>query len=327
MLLQGPSLANPPAVQIGLKHMKANNYGIAARYFYKRICKSPNDPIARYHFANCLVHLNRHEQAITEYKRSYSIDPNSLVSGYCKQALIAYKVALPAAAVSNVRKSYQRLPQEASDAVELIRHQVANEKSRHHKYAKSLSENVDKAGEYRIKKIKELAEHNIKMLYKYGPLVKVGTGLRRTGKSYQAMAPYQRLEVDREVAEIRRQCEEDIKKEKAVAVKRSKTLDKWREARKDRLDNVAKNLESQFSLKSNPSGIELKPEGTGLYVRNYKSSKTKRNIPDARYSVARIVDKLEEEKDTQPIVDDDLDKRVNKHVDGSIISNLVEPIQ
>lgn len=325
---QGMASAASNYIQSGIKHMHAKNFNIAASYFYKAARSNPDCALARYHLANSYVHLKKHDKAIKEYRASLELDPYSIVSGYCKKALIAYKAALPAVITSNEANSK---PVKHSQAVMKIRRQLANEKSRHHDYASSLSENVRKAGNVKIEKIKRDAEHQIQMLMDYGALISTGRGYKRTGRSYSSLSRYEKEEMDRAIAEIRRQAKEDIKKEKEIAKKRSNTIDRWSDDRQDALDTVADNLEDQFQHKSSPSGIRLNPVGTGLYVRNYKSVK-KRPLPDARYSVARFVDSLEDTKD-EPHVErvyrdkqEDIDKEIEEEkVKGSIIVNLLEP--
>lgn len=308
--LQGAAFAHGPEIESGLQHMKAGNYGLAARLFHKAARKNPNDAIARYHLANSFVYLKRHEDAMTEYRRSYMLDPYSVVSGYCRKALLAYQSALPVPAVTKAKgkasiaaaKTTQAPPvnvrsDRENDAVAMIRRQAAIEKVRHHDYASSLSENAIKAGDVRIKRIRDAAEEEIDLLYRYGPMLPAGSIMKRVGRPYNTLTPYEQKMVDNQVAQIRRKADQDIKDEQSSAEEHSSKIKRWSEERKESLDSVADNLESQLTAKSSPSGIKLAPEGTGLYVRNYQLTKKKRNIPDARYSMARFVDRLDQDPD------------------------------
>ena len=305
LFCQGSALAQSQDIDAGLRHMKAKNYGLAARFFHKAATDNPKDAVARYHLANSLVFLQRHEEAMNEYRKSYELDPYSVVSGYCRKALLSYKTALPPTFNTQSRASSKNLGSgKSSKAVAMIRSQLAKEKMRHSEYATSLSENVVKAGDTKVQEIKSRADEEIRLLYRYGPLVPTGSSFSRIGRAYDTLNPYQQKEVDAQVAEIRRQAEEDIKKEQSVADERSLTIKRWAEARKDSLDSVAENLEGQLQIPTSPSGIKLKAEGTGLYVRNYEFTKHKRNHPQTRYSMARFVDKL----DPEPIeTEEDLD--------------------
>lgn len=305
LVCQGAALAQSQDIDAGLRHMKAKNYGIAARFFHKAAKHNPKDAVARYYFANSLVFLKRHEEAMNEYRKSYELDPYSVVSGYCRKALLSYKTALPPTFNTDSRKSsVGSTSGESSKAVAMIRSQLASEKMRHSEYATSLSENVVKAGDSKVQEIKSRADEEIRLLYRYGPIVPTGSSYRRIGRAYDTLNPYQQKEVDSQVAEIRRQAEDEIKKEQSVADERSLTIKRWAEARKDSLDSVAENLEGQLKTPTSPSGIKLKAEGTGLYVRNYELTKDKRNLPQTRYSMARFVDKLDSD---QVQAEEDLD--------------------
>lgn len=321
LVCQGSALAQSQDIDAGLRHMKAKNYGLAARFFHKAATHNPKDAVARYHFANSLVFLKRHEEAMNEYRKSYELDPYSVVSGYCRKALLSYKTALPPTFNTQVRASGVDVKSgKSSRAVAMIRSQLASEKMRHNEYATSLSENVVKAGDTKVQEIKSRADEEIRLLYRYGPLVPTGSSYRRIGRAYDTLNPYQQKEVDSQVAEIRRQAEDDIKKEQSVADERSLTIKRWAEARKDSLDSVAENLEGQLNIPTSPSGIKLKAEGTGLYVRNYELTKQKRNLPQTRYSMARFVDKLDSEQ-TQAEEDlDSIEVDEQENVRGKVIN-------
>jgi tetratricopeptide (TPR) repeat protein len=79
----------------GVYYFKHKHYALAAHHLRKALELEPKNAMLHYYMANCFVHCRRHADAITEYKRSYELDSFGPVSGFCRQALLTYKVSLP----------------------------------------------------------------------------------------------------------------------------------------------------------------------------------------------------------------------------------------
>lgn len=93
---QGASaMPSPNADAKGMDCLKRKQYNLAVYHLKGAIETNPSDAQLHYYLANALVHMRRHPEAIAEYRLSYELDPFSIVSGYCRQALHAYNVAVP----------------------------------------------------------------------------------------------------------------------------------------------------------------------------------------------------------------------------------------
>lgn len=81
----------------GVSFLKAKQFKEAELCLKQAVEANPSDAYNYYYLANAYVHLKQHEQAIECYRRSYELDPFSTVSGFCRQALLSYNVAIPVA--------------------------------------------------------------------------------------------------------------------------------------------------------------------------------------------------------------------------------------
>lgn len=79
----------------GLSYLKAKQFKAAEQCLRRAIRANPQGAYNYYYLANAYVHLKQHEQAIDCYRRSYELDPFSTVSGFCRQALLSYNIAVP----------------------------------------------------------------------------------------------------------------------------------------------------------------------------------------------------------------------------------------
>lgn len=98
------AVASPAAVSAhtkGVSCFKHKRYALAAYHLTQALEAEPKNAILYYYLANSLVHTGRHKDAIIAYTRSYELDPFGHVSGFCRQALLTYKVPLPEARFAN----------------------------------------------------------------------------------------------------------------------------------------------------------------------------------------------------------------------------------
>lgn len=98
LLFQQPAIAvvEPASAHSkGVVFFKHKQYAPAAYHLKLAIAAEPRNATLYYYLANSLVHMHRHKEAITAYKQSYQLDRFGPVSGFCRQALLTYKVALP----------------------------------------------------------------------------------------------------------------------------------------------------------------------------------------------------------------------------------------
>lgn len=79
----------------GLAFQKSKQYKLSEQHLKLAVKAEPTNSLYYYYLANVYVHLKLHEKAIECYRRSYELNPFSTVSGFCRQALLTYNVAVP----------------------------------------------------------------------------------------------------------------------------------------------------------------------------------------------------------------------------------------
>jgi tetratricopeptide (TPR) repeat protein len=79
----------------GINCLKRQQYKLAAYHLRLALDADPTNAHLHYYYANALVHLRKHHEAIDSYRQSYELDPYSTVSGFCRQALLTYNVSVP----------------------------------------------------------------------------------------------------------------------------------------------------------------------------------------------------------------------------------------
>ena len=303
-----------PMYNSGMQHFKAGNYGHAYRFFHQAASRNPDDPVIRYYLANCLVHLSKHDDAIEQYKTSYELDPYSIVSGFCRKALLAYNVPIQAVPKRVARRATRVAPKKFQrnrvseekvetiddsnrtlfDAKNLIRRQTENEKTRSRDFAEELSKNALKAGKHRASIIKQDAEEDIKSLLSGAPILDSRGTMKGRMAPVGLLRPEDQEVVRAQADQIRREAAEKAKQVEEGAEERSRNYRQWSLDRQDRLDEVADNLESQLRSSKAPHSISINPVGTGLFVRNYNLPEKSSKYGEVRPSVVRFVDSLEE---------------------------------
>ncbi len=333
LLLQQPALAVASSVVSahtkGVICFKHKQYALAAYHLTHALEADPRNAMLYYYLANSLVHTGRHKDAITAYKRCYELDPFGHVSGFCRQALLTYKVALPETRTTKLHEkplSAYKSPDrsgsakptsdgdetqeslEGADEVEaparvptvrehhmnnataMIRRQAADEKARKKQYADNISDNLVKTGEAKANRIKAEAEEQIKELYE-GPIFYDSQGVARSrGVPSWRLSPTLQEIVKNRADQIRREAEAHAELELSRSHDKSSEYKKWYMDRESDLDAVCESLETQLQQPSRRSGILLNPIGTGLYVRNYSTFVPRNPIPDAHSSVVRMLD-------------------------------------
>jgi len=92
------------AAKRGMAHYNKKQFSLASYYLRAALEADSNNAHLYYYLANSYVHVKRHEEAIVCYRRSYQLDPFGTVSGFCRQALLAYNVAIPEVSMKAHRK-------------------------------------------------------------------------------------------------------------------------------------------------------------------------------------------------------------------------------
>jgi len=324
-------------VEDGRTELLAGHTMAAEVAFRRAIKKDPEDPYAHYLLANLLVRTGKHDEARRLYLRTLELDPGTSLTAYSTQALKAYgrprlksqpRVSMPS--VSTVspgdpssssptvppipdipypvasppmvsRPAYtggrtvrsSRVPlqpaqpavlpslsarpgsEEVNDALSKIDEGATFEKNRKQNYASNLGRTTLKGGDWKASDIKAVAEQEIAIFH--------------SGKNGQSARDYLRRQ-----AEARAKAEQEMAKERYVAHQ------EWADNKQKEIDEAANNLKDQLTKKSSPYGVDLVPNGTSLYVRNYRASSSKKKLVDPHFSVVRFVDRGMEDDVSTP---------------------------
>lgn len=258
----------------GRRELKRGDTVAAEMAFRKAALLDPTDPMAHYLLANLLARTDRHPEAISEYKMALRLDPGSSVSGYCRQALMAYNRTTFSETASRGEYLPPPPPSHLDNAMDMIDRQARCKKSTAEKFASNLSNSVVRGGDWKAKDIKLSAEHEIALS-------------KPSGRGKAMMTPTQ---WEAEAKRIRAEADERAKYEQDIARERADSHTAWARERQQQIDDVAGNLKEQLTERPSQFGFDLAANGTGLYVRNYKSSKPKKRLPDPRFSVLRLTE-------------------------------------
>ncbi|MDZ4833298.1 MAG: tetratricopeptide repeat protein [Candidatus Melainabacteria bacterium] len=262
----------------------------AAEAAYRRASElDPANPMSHYLLANILARTGRHEEAIVEYKISLSSGPRSSVSKYCRQALSAYKHT----AFNETANSREFVPPPPPTSLETafdaIDRQAQCKKKRTDHFATNLSKTAVKGGDWKARDLKLSAESEVANMYASTRVILPRNSRRTTGATNHLEA---------EAARIRAEADERARLEQALANERAADHAAWSKERQNDIDDVALNLKDQLTDQPSKFGFDLAPTGTGLYVRNYKTSKPKKQLPDPRFSVLRLIEPGVQETDS-----------------------------
>ncbi|CAN5289874.1 hypothetical protein BH10CYA1_BH10CYA1_28210 [soil metagenome] len=298
-------------MQKGQRHLALGQYAQAEESFRQSAIEHPHDPYVHYYLANVLVYLKKHPQAMEEYNLAFRLDPYGPVSGYCRKALVTYRMhgAAPTAEpevnepISAAERLGIRIPDqnEHGSVVKVIRNQAEREKSRHRQYAESIAATMVRGGETRAQIIERNAHEVI------NDAINSPIRIRPFENPLVAMEN-RRLQIE----QLRKEAEEAAKQERAVAAEKSDSYKRWSLEHEFSLDEIASNLEGQLLTKALPGSARLRPEGTGLFVRYYGRSKAD---VDVHNSVAHFTDHRTFEKS------DDEEAR-DEEESGKLLRNL-----
>ncbi len=326
----GASAARTASPQAQSEKQKAAGYLSAAiRDFqvcqYKKaeielreaIAEDPASATAHYYLADTLVYLNRHDEAVEEFKRSYRLDPYGPVSGYCRKALLTYntKVAEPEAedeplkATESMKRYFFSDPKAPSkQKVAAIHDQAEREKLRHKQVGESLTKAYNTTAEVEAQSIQRNARDEIDAII----------------NGRMANSPYPQ---DRQIAATRadavqKNADEMARIAKARAEQRQVELKLYSKQRSDLVDEAVSNLEKNLITKNLPGTPELQHAGTDLFVRNYSPAKSQSQYPDPHPATARINPASPDEIDAARAEQKRLQAqapRVNREVRGQVV--------
>lgn len=295
----------------GQRYSASGQYAQAEDCFRQSAVEHPRDPYVHYYLANVLVYLKKHPQAMEEYNLAFRLDPYGPVSGYCRKALVTYRMhgAAPMAEpetnepISAAERLGIRLPEEndRGSVVKVIRTQAEREKKRHRQFAESIAATMVRGGETRAQIIERNAHDAI------------NDALNSPVRYRPFENPFMAIENRRlQIEQMRKEAEEAAKHERTVAAEKSDSYKKWSLEHEFSLDEIASNLEAQMLTKTLPGSARLRPEGTGLFVRYY--GRTGADV-EVHNSVAHFTDHRAFEKtDDSEVSDEEESGKLLRHL-------------
>ncbi len=258
------------------------HYKIAEIELRQSISEDQNNAIAHYYLANTLVYLNRHEEAIEEFKRAYHLDPFGPVSRYCRSALLTYKIQPtvfdgeeePIEATQAMKRYfYAEKNAPPQEKITAIHDEAEREKQKNKLAAELLSKAYGTTTDNEVQKIQQSARQDVADtldLYENSPY------------------PFMR-EIGAQRAEnIQRDADEMVRVVKARAEQHVSEYERWSKRKGELLDEAVANLEKQLVTKSLPGTPQLVNVGTDLFVRNYAFKS--RGAADLHPAVAHVDD-------------------------------------
>ena len=300
--LNAPSVFAAGVYDEGLQYFNAGKFYHAAVAFGRAAAADPLNAMVHYYWANSLVKIGDHERAAREYRVAFLLEPQGIVSGYCRQALIGYKLAVPnpndsaafrqsmrdtAGGAADLREAPPRVagasPVQApadtnvDKACDAITRQLSHEKQKHQATRDSSVRMAMVRAQAQARRIDEDAEIAIQKLYE--PIIYPGARVNPLLLNPELLK--QRAE---EIRNSAKDAKEQLFRE---AGEESTRYNKWNSTKEQALEEVAHNLRTQMQSKT-PNGVQLLPEGTDLYVRYYGNSPG-RPIPETRQAVVRII--------------------------------------
>ena len=276
LALPQPARANTRYEQ-GLKLYKQGLYKQAALNFSQASMQEPSMQLYHYYLANCLVHLDEHKRAASEYKQAYLLDSTNSTGEFCRQALIAYKKKLPSEKLLDMDLGESS---ELNRVKEHIRKQASCEAEKHNSALTRSELAIKTQLDEQLRAVDlqmqtDLQKLHEPIIYTPGPqinrLLALPELLKEREDQIKAAAQLEKERIIKETNE------------------RTKNFDGLRKDRSALLDETAENLQKQLELPAGRSGVKLQTQGTGLYVRYYGKG-GKNYCPDPQQATVRIQD-------------------------------------
>jgi tetratricopeptide (TPR) repeat protein len=326
-VLASSNKAVPPAQSDKLK--SASYLSMAIRdfqiYQYKKaemelraaISEDSGNATAHYYLADTLVYLNRHDEAVEEFKRSYRLDPYGPVSGYCRKALLTYNVRIaepevedePIQATEAIKSYFYSNPKAPSkEQVAAIHDQAEREKLRHKQTGDSLAKAYNTTAERESQMIRSNARDEIDSII--------------NGRLGTSPYPADRQMAATRAESIQRDADEMARIAKKRADDKQDEYKLYSKQRSDLVDEAVSNLEKNLITKNLPGSPQLQHAGTDLFVRNYRPAKSQSLYPDPHQAMARINPPTEAEIDAAKAEQKRLimaAPRIKREVKGTVV--------
>jgi Tfp pilus assembly protein PilF len=235
----------------GMNAYNRHDYKTARVSLEKAVKVNPDDAIAHYYLANTLLYLNDREGAKREYRKGLENAESDEIRDNCQSAL----------------KSLQRLGQSPAQATAAIKPltgtthatEPENTASVLQRQAEERKRTVEQQTENMQKSITQTASERAKAVTEEAKQVTDTTDY--TAKAARkARAYYDDINSD-----AKQRAGQLIKSANQQAATYKQMVNEKNRA----YDESVRNLNDQLNSRTGPGGVQLNPNGTSLYVRNY----------------------------------------------------------
>lgn len=247
-----PALASD--VSDGLKHYNHGNFEAARKAFQRSLTIHKEDPRLHYCLANTLMRLKKIPEAMREYHLTTHYGSGTIIAEEAETAIKAYeRHAKPydreKSAEAQREEEERRQETKRQQALELMRKQSAERASIRQAEIEGQRNSILSKASENAKKLRDAGEEDANNLsYTY----------RRRNWARQT------------AANIRKQAEQDSAELLKRAQAQAENYDREVKERNARMSEAESNLNDQMLRPVRSGNTRLVPEGTNLYIRNYR---------------------------------------------------------
>lgn len=241
-------------VAAGLKYYNQGKFEAASKAFQRALTTNKEDPRLHYCLANSLMRLKKVNEALREYHLCIHYGTGTIIAEEAEMAINAYEQhAKPfdreKAAAERKEAESRREEEHRQQAAELIRKQANERTSLRQAEVEGNRNSILGRATENAKKIRDDAEE-------------AANGLPYTWR--------RRYWARQTRDEIRKQAQEDANNLLNKARQQAEAYDRDALERQTRMSQAESNLNDQMLRQSGSGKHRLVPEGTNLYIRNYR---------------------------------------------------------
>ncbi len=241
-------------VAAGLKHYNQGRFEDARKEFQRALAKNQEDPRLHYCLANSLMRLKKVKEAMREYHLCIHYGTGTIIAEEAETAINTYEQhAQPfdreKAAAEKKEAQLRKEEEQRQQAAELIHRQAREHAGLRQAEIEGQRNVILSRASENAKKVRdegEEAANNLPYLYR---------------RRYYARQT---------AADIRRQAQEEANSLLNKAKQQAEGYDRDAKEREARMSESESNLNDQMLRPVGGGKIRLVPEGTSLYIRNYR---------------------------------------------------------
>jgi tetratricopeptide (TPR) repeat protein len=255
----------------GVGLLNAKRYGESVVCLTKVAQENPKNALAHCYLGLAFVHLGKLSEARQEFFASYCLDPDGKTGKYAQAALSAFSSDAGNTKPIDVKALEQ--DENSKKTLSVIHEQAQREKNRKASTADSMVSGVAAKTEAQVSRIQSSSAQTLGV----SPYAGLSDNQSRYQSSAQPGSPMA-------------QAEESIRIARMAGQQKSAEYRSWSNAQEKKIEDVARNLESQLKESHVPGQAVLKPQGTGFYVRYYGPTNSQNSLPAVHPGVVRILD-------------------------------------